>query len=149
MKVILNKDVKGQGKKGDIVNVNDGYARNFLLPKGYAQEADANALNSVVIKKQAEAYHKEQEKQEALAAKKALDGITVNLKLKCGESGKIFGSVTNAQISDKLQDMGYTVDKKKIVLKEALKSAGNYPVIIKLYPDISAKINVVIESEKM
>ncbi len=148
MRVILTKDVKGQGKKGDIINVNDGYARNFLLPKGYAQEADANAVNSVVIKKQSEAYHKEMEKQEALAAKKALDGVSVSLKLKCGENGKVFGSVTNAQISEKLQDMGYSVDKKKIVLKEAIKSAGNYPVAIKLYPDISAKINVIIENDK-
>lgn len=149
MKVILKKDVKGQGKKGDIVNVNDGYARNFLIPKDYAEEADANAVNSAVLKKQAEAYHKEQEKKDAAAAKKALDGLEVNLTVKCGENGKIFGSVTNTQITDKLQSMGYTVDKKKLVLKEPIKSAGNYPVEIKLYPSITAKITVVVKNENV
>jgi len=149
MKVILKQDVKGQGKKGDIVNVNDGYARNFLIPKGAAEQADANAVNSAVLKKQAQAYHKEQEKKEALAAKQNIDKLTVNLTVKCGENGKIFGSITNAQISDKLQTMGYNVDKKKIVLKEPIKSAGEYNLDVKLYPEIVAKLKLVVENEKV
>lgn len=149
MKVILKEDVKGQGKKGDIVNVNNGYARNFLIPKGLATEADANAVNSAVLKKQAAAFHKEQEKKQAQALKKNLDNLTVNLTVKCGENGKIFGSITSGQICDKLTTMGYTVDKKKLVLKEPIKSAGNYAIDVKLYPEITAKINVVVENEKV
>lgn len=149
MKVILKQDVKGQGKKGDIVNVNDGFARNFLIPKGCAEEADANAVNSVVLKRQAEAYHKDEEKKEAIVAKKNLENLTVLLKVKCGENGKIFGSITNAAISDKLVLMGYNVDKKKIVLKEPIKSAGEYVLSVKLYPEITAKLKLVVENEKV
>ncbi len=149
MKVILKQDVKGQGKKGDIVNVNDGYARNFLIPKGLAVEATADAVNSAILKKQAAEYHKEMERKEALAAKQRLDNLTVSLKVKCGESGKIFGSITSAQISDKLSEMGYNVDKKKIVLKEPIKNAGTYTLDVKLYPEITAKLKVIVESEKV
>lgn len=149
MKVILKQDVKGQGKKGDIVNVNDGFARNFLIPKGLAVEASVDAVNSATLKKQAAVYHKELEKKEALAVKQKLDTLTVSLKVKCGENGKVFGSVTSAQISDKLSEMGYTVEKKKIVLKEPIKNAGAYTLDVKLYPEVTAKLKLIIESEKM
>lgn len=142
MKVVLKQDVKGQGKKGDIINCNDGYARNFLIPKGLAQEATANTINSVVIKKQAEAYHKEMEKKEAAAAKTVFDNVTVNLTVKMGEKGKIFGSVTSSDIAAELLKMGYNLDKKKIVLKEPIKNAGNYILDVKLYPEICAKLKV-------
>ncbi|NLK17485.1 MAG: 50S ribosomal protein L9 [Clostridiales bacterium] len=149
MKVILKQDVKGQGKKGEIVNVNDGYARNYLIPKGLAVEATADAVNSAMLKKQAAEYHRKMERKEALAAKQRLDDLTVNLKVKCGKSGKIFGSVTSTQVSEKLAEMGYTVDKKKIMLKEPIKNAGIYTVDVKLYPEITAKLKVIVESEKI
>lgn len=147
MKVVLKADVKGQGKKGEIVNVNDGYARNYLLPRGLAEEATANVVNSVVIKKQAEAYHKEMERKEALAAKARIDAATVVLKVKCGENGKVFGSVTSGNISDALLGQGLTVDKKKIVLKEPIKSSGIYKLDVKLYPEITAHLTVQVENE--
>ena len=149
MKVILKQDVKGQGKKGEIVNVNDGYARNYLIPKGLAVEATADAVNSAMLKKQAAEYHRKMERKEALSAKQRLDDLTVNLKVKCGKSGKIFGSVTSTQVSEKLAEMGYTVDKKKIMLKEPIKNAGIYTVDVKLYPEITAKLKVIVESEKI
>lgn len=149
MKVILKQDVKGQGKKGDIVNVNDGYARNFLIPKGLAEEGHADALNSAILKKQAQAFHKQEEKRLAIKAKAELEKLTVVLKVKCGENGKVFGSITNAAISSQLQKMGYTVDKKKIVLKEPIKNAGSYILDIKLAADVTAKIKVEIEKEKV
>jgi large subunit ribosomal protein L9 len=149
MKVILKQDVKGQGKKGDIVNVNNGYARNFLIPRGLAEEANADALNSAVLKKQAQDFHKEEEKKQAQKSKLELEKLTVVLKVKCGENGKVFGSVTNALISSQLQQMGYTVDKKKIVLKEPIKSAGSYMLDVKLFPDIVAKLKVEVEKEKV
>ena len=149
MKVILKQDVKGQGKKGDIVNVNNGYARNFLIPRGLAEEANADALNSAVLKKQAQDFHKEEEKKQAQKSKLELEKLTVVLKVKCGENGKVFGSVTNALISSQLQQMGYTVDKKKIVLKEPIKSAGSYMLDVKLFPDIVAKLKVEVEKEKI
>ena len=149
MKVILKQDVKGQGKKGDIVNVNNGYARNFLIPRGLAEEANADALNSAVLKKQAQDFHKEEEKKQAQKSKLELEKLTVVLKVKCGENGKVFGSITNALISSQLQQMGYTVDKKKIVLKEPIKSAGSYILDVKLFPDIVAKLKVEVEKEKV
>ena len=147
MKVILKQDVKGQGKKGDIVNVNDGYARNFLLPRGLAVEATATEVNSVKLQRQAQDYHREMQKKEALANKQVLDKASVTLKVKCGENGKIFGSVTSANITDALLNTGITVDKKKIVLKDPIKSAGNYKVGVKLYPDVTASLTVVVENQ--
>jgi len=144
MKVILLKDVKGQGKKGDIVNVNDGYGRNFLLPQGLAEEASVNAVNSAVIKKQAAAYHKEQEKKEALGLKTRLTGITVPLELKSGENGKIFGSITNADVSEGLHGLGFNIDKKKIILKEVIRTSGDFKADIKLYPEISVTITIKV-----
>jgi large subunit ribosomal protein L9 len=147
MKVILKEDVKTQGKKGDIINVNDGYARNFLIPKGLAAEADVNSVNSAIMKKQAAAYHLEMEKKEAAALKEKLSGLVVNLKVKCGENGKIFGSINSGDVSRGLTGIGYTVDKKKILLKSPIKSAGDYDVEIKLYAGVSAKIKVHVENE--
>ena len=147
MKVILNQDVKGSGKKGDILEVSDGYARNFLLKKGLAVEASSTNINSVKIKKEAEAFRKAEELKECRALAEKLKSVTVQLKVKCGETGKIYGSVTNKEISEKLSQMGYEVDKKKIVMKEPIKTAGDYVLEIKLMPDVNAKLNVKIENE--
>ena len=145
MKVILKEDVKALGKKGDILEVNNGYARNFLIPKGLAAEADADAFNSAQLKKQAQQFHKEEEKRQAENIKRELEKVTVKLQVKCGENGKIFGSVTNAMIAEKLEQMGYSVDKKKIVLKEPIKKEGGYILDVKLHSDVAAKIKVEVE----
>lgn len=146
MKVILLQDVKGQGKKGDIVDVNDGYARNFLLARKLAQEATATNVNSVTIKKQAEAYHKEMEKKAALELKEQLKKLTVTVTIKTGENGRVFGSVTTKEIADALAQTGYEIDKKKIVLKEPIKNVGNYEMDVKLYPEITARLSVRVDS---
>jgi large subunit ribosomal protein L9 len=147
MKVILNEDVKGSGKKGDVIEVSDGYARNFLFKKNLATEATSVNVNSIKIKKEAEAFHLAETKKAAKQLAEDIKKLTINLKVKCGENGKVFGSVTSKEISAKLSDMGYEIDKKKIVLKESIKLAGNYVLDVKLYPEITSKITVIIENE--
>ena len=147
MKVILNEDVKGSGKKGDVVEVSDGYARNFLFKKKLAEVATSVNVNSIKIKKEAEAFHFAETLKETKQLAEELKKVTVNLKVKCGENGKIFGSVTSKEISAKLLDMGFDIDKKKIVLKEPIKSAGSYVLAVKLFPKITSQISVFVENE--
>lgn len=148
MKLILKADVKGQGKKGDIVNVSDGYGRNFLLARGLAEEANAANLNSINIKKQAEAFHKEQERLAAMAMRDSLKEKEITLFVKCGETGKVFGSVTSKEIADRLADEGLTVDKRQIVIKEPIKQVGQYQLEIKLYPEITGRLKLKVEAAK-
>lgn len=148
MKVILKQDVKGLGKKESMVEVSDGYARNFLFPKGLAVEATATNVNVMNTKKEAEKNKKDRE----LAAAKALAGkineTTVVIKTKAGENGKLFGSITSKDISEKLKAQHkLDVDKKKINLEDAIKSIGTTTVDVKLYPGVSAKLTVKIELE--
>lgn len=149
MKVILQSDVKGKGKKGDLVNVNDGYARNFLFPKGLAVEATKAAINDFKGKENAAAYHKE---QEILAAKETaakLEGKTVKLSAKAGDNGKLFGSITSKDVADAIKmQLHIIVDKRKLQMGEGIKNTGNTEVEVKVYPEISAKINVLVEEEK-
>ena len=147
MKVILKQDVKGTGKKGEILDVSDGYAKNFLLKKGLAEIASSVAVNSLKLQKEAEERRRAEEIKaiRELAAK--IDKTTVDVTIKCGENGKVFGSVTSKEIANKLADMGYDIDKKKIVLKEPLKIAGDYPVEIRFMEGVSAKINVSVKPE--
>ena len=147
MKVILKADVKGSGKKGDIIEVSDGFAKNFLLKKGLAEIASSVAVNSLKLQKEAEERRRAEEIKaiRELAAK--IDKTTVDVAIKCGENGKVFGSVTSKEIANKLADMGYDIDKKKIVLKEPLKIAGDYPVEIRFMEGVSAKINVSVKPE--
>lgn len=147
MKVVLLKDVKGSGKKGEIVNVSDGYARNFLLKQGLAKEANASALNENKQQKEANAYHKSVEIANAKELASVLKTKTVNLKVKCGENGKIFGSITSQEISSALEKQGIVLDKKKIVLPSPIKTIGNYSITAKIYPEIQATFNVVVEAE--
>lgn len=145
MKVILKQDVKGLGKKGDIVNASDGYARNFLFPKNLAVEATEGALKDQQIKKENEAKKKLKELQEAKELAKKLSQISLTLKVKAGDKGKLFGSITSKDISEALKEQyGYEIDKKKIVLDEAIKVAGEYDIEIKVYPEVSAKLKVTI-----
>ena len=144
MKVLLLTDVKGTGKKGEIKNVADGYAKNFLLKTGKARVADNSAISENKMKKSATDYHKEMEKQAAKALADRLSSSKVIVEIKCGENGKNFGSVTTKEISDALNKQGYEVDKRKIELKEPLKTIGSYKINIKLHPEISAQIDLEI-----
>lgn len=147
MKVVLLADVKGQGKKGDIVDVSDGFARNFLLPKKLAKPADNQTIQEIKAKKESEEFRKAEEKKNAAALAEQLKGKVLTFKSTGGADGRLYGAVTAKDISDKLQsELGITVDKRKIVLNETIKTIGEYDVEIKLYPEISAniKVNVVI-----
>ena len=148
MRVIFIKDFKGQGKAGDEKNISDGYAKNFLIPKGYAVEATAANLNDLKGKKQSETFRKEQEIEHANAVKKQLESVTVTISAKGGESEKLFGSVTSKEISSKLKsDFGIDIDKKKFVLPDGIKVFGVTEVDIKLYPSIVGKVKVNVVKE--
>lgn len=148
MKVILKQDVKSLGKKESMVEVSDGYARNFLFPKGLAVEASASNVNVMNTKKEAEKSKKAKELANAKALAEKLKGITVVIKTKAGEHGKLFGSITSKDIADKLKSVhGIEIDKKKINMPDAVKSLGTFEVEIKVYPEVSAKLNVKIEQE--
>lgn len=144
MKVILTADVKGQGKKGDVVEVNDGYARNFLMKRNLAEEATADKLNALNLKKQALDFHYAQEVAAYRELKEKLDAAELTIEVKKGESGKFFGSITSKEIADALQKQGLIVDKKKIVLTSPIKTPGALTLEVKLHPGITAKLKVTI-----
>lgn len=144
MKVVLLKDVKGSGKAGDIIEAKDGYAQNFLIKNGYAKVADASALNENKAQKQAQAFHRAEELKANKELKDKINGKEVTLAVKCGSNGKFFGAVTNKEISDKLYEMGYDIDKKKIVLESNIKNPGRYNVSVKISPEETAKITVIV-----
>ena len=148
MKVILKQDVKGLGKKESMVEVSDGYARNFLFPKNLAVEATASNINVMNTKKEAEKTKKDRELASAKQLAEKLKGITVTFKTKTGENGKLFGSITSKDISDKLKSgFGLDIDKKKINLEDAIKTIGTTEVEVKLYPGVNAKLTVKVEQE--
>lgn len=147
MKVILLKDVKSQGKQGDIIEVSDGYARNYLFPNNLAKQATATALNSIKIAKEAEVRRKKIEHDEAVELCKKLAGLTVTVRIKTGANGKLFGALNTAAVSDALKEMGIDLDKKKIVIPEPIKSLGRYTLTIKPYAEVSGKLNVNVVSE--
>ena len=144
MKVILTADVKGQGKKGDLINTSDGYAKNFLLPKGLAIVADKTAINELEGKKSAAIYHKNQEMMKAQQLADNLEGKKVTFKAKSGENGKLFGSITAQDVAEQIKaQLHLEVDKKKIQL-ESIKVLVTTEAVIKVYPSISAKIKVEV-----
>ena len=145
MKVLLLQDVKAQGKKGDIIEVSDGYAKNFLIKKKMAIQATNQVINETNQKKASELRKLEIEKQEAIKLAERLNGNTIIVEIACGDNGKMFGSVTAKEISDALLKSGYDIDKKKINLKEPIKSLGTFSVEVKVYANVSStiKINVV------
>ncbi len=144
MKVILLKDVKGTGKCGEVIEVSDGYARNFLIKKGLAEEATAVKINSLNIKNKSLEFHKNEEIKALKEQANNLKGKKITLKIKCGENGKIFGSITSKEIADAVNELGFSVDKKKVLLKDPIKNLGLYTVEIKFLPDVSAKISVEV-----
>lgn len=142
MKVILQKDVKGQGKAGEVKNVSDGYARNFLLPRGLAVEATAGNLNALKDLKRKEQQKEQQDEQAARALKVKLEQFDCKIAAKAGENGRLFGAVTSKQIAEALKKQKMTVDRKKIVLSEPIRTLGVTQVAVKLYPGIQATLNV-------
>ena len=145
MKVILLQDVKGKGKKGQILEVSDGYARNFMLPKKLAQEATPDAINTMRMNDKATQERIAREKAEALEISKKLRAMTLVVKAKGGGAGRLFGAVTNAEIAAALEKQGVKLDKRKIVLSENIKNVGTYTATCKLGYEISAPLTVKIE----
>ena len=145
MKVIFNVDVKGQGKKGEMKEVSDGYARNYLLPRKLASEATADNINTMKLKEKAKAALIAKEKAEAEENAKRLSAITVTIRAKAGGAGKLFGSVTSQEISDALREQhGINIEKNKIVQAEPIKTFGSYTVKAKLGSEISANVSVLV-----
>lgn len=147
MKIILLQDVKPHGKKGDLIDISDGYARNFLIPKKMAVEATSTKINEYNQKKEKEARIAKEKKEEAMALKAALDGATVTVKVKTSPDGKMFGSVTAQNVCDSLAALGHKVEKKNVTIKETIKQLGVYSVEIWVYANTTAtvKVNVVKE----
>ena len=145
MKVILLQDIKGVGKKDQIINANDGYARNYLFPKKLAVEATAGNLGNLKSKQESNQYRKDMQKEEAIEVASKLKDITLTIKVKAGENGKIFGGVTAKEISENLKSQhSIEIDKKKINLTETIKTLGIVNVDIKLYEGVTAKLRVQV-----
>lgn len=148
MKVILLKDIKNVGKKDQIINANDGYARNFLFPKQLALEATKDNLIKLKDKKDSQSHKKELEIEEFKKQAKQIEKITLNLSVKAGENGKIFGGVTSKEISEELKKQyKIEIDKKKIILKETIKLIGRFTVDIKFGEGISEKLTLNVQSQ--
>lgn len=145
MKVILKQDIKGVGKKDQVINAADGYARNFLFPKNLAVPADVGNMNNLQAKKDSNAFRKGEELKEAKEIAEKLKKITIKLTIKAGENGKLFGGVTSKEIAEALKkDFNIEIDKKKVMLKETIKVVGVTKVDIKLYEGVVATVNVQI-----
>ena len=146
MQVILLQDVNKLGKKGEVVKVNDGYARNFILPKKLGLEATEKNLKDLAIQKAEEEKRQQEIYEEAVALGKELEKQKVTLQIKGGEGGKTFGSITAKEISQGLKDQtGIEIDKKKLVLADAIKTAGTFKVGVKLHPKVTVDLNVMVE----
>lgn len=149
MKVILKQDVKTLGKKNAIMDVNDGYARNFLIPKGLAAEATTAAVNEITAKQGAEKHRKDNAQSDAKALAERLSKVTVILKSKAGANGKLFGSITSKDIAEHIKrDHNFNVDKKMINLPEAIKTLGETDIEVKIYPGVTAKVKVRVENDQ-
>ena len=147
MKVVLLCDVKGQGKKDQIINVSDGYARNFLFPKKKAIPADAKATSELKSKEEAKQYKISEERKAALALAEKIKATTVEIKMEHGQDGRLYGSVTAKDIAEKLKDvLGVDIDKRKISLKDPIKAYGSYSVEIKLYTEVNATFVVKVSN---
>ena len=145
MKVILNADIQGKGKKGEIVNVSDGYARNYLFPKKLAKEATSSNLNAAVIADRAAKHKRELERQAAIEAGDRLKNQVIEIHAKCGEGTRLFGSITSAEIAEGIREAtGIEVDKKKVVLKENIKELGEYTVQVKMYAEVQVPVRIKV-----
>ncbi|MCF6139099.1 50S ribosomal protein L9 [Pseudalkalibacillus berkeleyi] len=148
MKVIFMKDVKGKGKQGEVKNVSEGYARNYLFPNNLAKEANKGNMKSLEKKKESEEKQAEEERIQAVELKNKLEKLTIELSTKAGEGGKLFGSITSKQIADELKKKKYKVDKRKIELSEPIRTLGYTNVPIKLHPEVTATLKVHVTEQK-
>lgn len=148
MKVIFLQDVKGKGKKGEVKNVAEGYARNFLLKNNLAIEANSGNMKSLEKKQESEQKKADEEKQEAEALKEKLENMSIELTAKAGENGRLFGAITNKQIAEKLKKMKIKIDKRKIEMDEPIRSLGVTNVNAKLHPKVTATLKVHVTEEK-
>lgn len=147
MKVILLQDVKGQGKKGDLINASDGYARNFLLPRKLAKEADAGSIKQIEIQKESEAFHIAEEKRKADETRAFLSGKSIRFKTTGGADGRLYGAVTAKDVSEKIgSELGLDIDKRLITISDTIKTTGEYTVRIKLFQGISAELKLIVEA---
>ena len=145
MKVILLADVKGQGKKNDVIEVSEGYGANYLIPRKLAKLADAQSLNDVKTKEEGRLARIAAEKKEAQALAERLKGITVTIKASCGADGRLYGSVTAKDISERLAaDHGIQIDKRKITVPDPIKAYGKYALEAKLYPEVTGTVTVLV-----
>ena len=145
MKVLFNEDVKGKGKKGELKDVADGYARNFLIPKGLASVATADNINSAKLQKKAHDAQVEKEKAESRAVVEKLASAQIVIKASAGESGKLFGAVTSQEIADAIKEQtGIVIEKNRIVSGDPIKSFGNYSLKVKMGYEISGTINLIV-----
>lgn len=148
MKVLLTQNVVKLGKAGEIVEVSDGYGKNYLLPRKLGIEATKSVINEYELKKGSEAVRRERERAEALALAASLKGKSITISGKAGDGGKLFGSITGKEIAEALKDqLGLEIDKKKIVLKDAIKSVGTFSATLKLYTEITADLTVKVEEK--
>ena len=147
MKVVLLTDVRGTGKKGEIKEVADGYANNFLIKTGKAKKADNGAISENKMKQVANDYHKEMQKQDAIALGEKMKDVLVDVKIKCGENGKTFGSIGAKEIGDALKEKGFDIDKRKIDLKDPIKTVGSYSISAKIHPEVVIKFTVNVVAE--
>jgi large subunit ribosomal protein L9 len=148
MKVILLQDVKAQGKKGQIVEVSDGYARNFLFPKKLAKEADAGVMNDVKNKEESRKFREAQEKAAAKELAEKLKGITVKFVVGSGADGRLYGSVTAKDIAEELEKQhGVSIDKRKLSLNDTIKTYGKFAIGVKLYTDVNGEVNVEVSDK--
>lgn len=149
MKVIFNEDVRGQGKRGEMKEVSDGYARNYLLPRKLASEATPDMLNAFKLKEKAKKAQMAREKAQAEENAKRLEGVVVKISARAGQGGRLFGAITSQEISDALcEQHGIEIEKNKIVQSEPIKSFGNFEVKAKLGYEVSGKINVLVVEQK-
>ena len=148
MKVILNQDIKGQGKKGQLVEVSDGYARNYLLPRKLASEANNTNINILNGKNESEAYRKQVALEEAQAQKEKMEKIEVRISAKAGENGKLFGSITSKDVAEALTMQHHIkLDKKKFVMPDGIKTLGTTEVEVKIHQGVTGKLKVVVEGQ--
>ncbi|MGR6763107.1 50S ribosomal protein L9 [Paenibacillus sp. T2-29] len=147
MKVIFIKDMKGQGKKGQIKEVSDGYAANFLLPRGIARPATEGNMKTLENQNAAEEKRKQEEKEEAQILGKKLEETTIQLKAKAGEGGRLFGAITNKQIAEAVAKTGIKLDKRKIELEEPIRTLGVTQMTVKLHPEVKATLKVQVTEE--
>lgn len=148
MKVILLADVKGQGKKNEVIEVSDGYGKNFLIPRKLAKLADAQSVNDAKTKESARLYRLETEKKDAQELAEKLKKITVTIKASCGGDGRLYGSVTAKDISERLAaDYGIALDKRKLVVKDPIKAYGKYALEVRLYPEVTGTLNLLVTAE--